>query len=513
MLFLILATGVVTATAVRCSDDTVNEAIGESASPSVPNTTVAETTAPTTTTASPTTTATSTTTSTATTDPSSPDLPTIADVPDDDADDPYFPGLGNGGYDVDRYTIAVRHDPRTDGFEGRTDIDLTVTESLDALSVDLIGFEVTDVRVDGRSTPFIREGDELVVRTPASTPGDRLTVSVDYRAPVPDYTGSEGAPIPVGWLDDGATTYVLSEPDGARAWFPGNDHPSDKAAFRFELTIPSDLSAVANGVLIDTAEAEPGWTTWSYQHDGPMATYLATVMIGDLTIVDEPAVAGVAIRHVVAPPTSPLAVENLGHTGPAIELFGDLFGPYPFEAYGVAVAPENFGGALETQTLSMFSPGILDDEFFAEIVGVHELAHQWFGNAVSPARWQDIWLNEGFATYAEYLWAEQGSASYAASGRLAEMASQDWGPIGDPGPSDMFNRNIYERGGLTLHALRLTIGDEAFFEVLREWVERFGGASATTDDFIALAEEISGEDLGALFEAWLYAPSMPDLPG
>ncbi len=506
-----------------CGDDTVDEVMGAPATDGAgaPSATALETTtsppvemAPetTTTTTVPTTTTTTVTPEPPTSAPVTIAEPTLDDVPDDDADDPYFPGLGNGGYDVESYLLAIRHDPQSDEFAATATITAALTEPAVALSFDLIGFEVTAVSVGGTSTGFTRVRDELVVALPApGAAGDPVVVGVEYIGPPPDYLSSDAAPIPLGWLDDGPTTYVLAEPDGARSWFPANDHPSDKALFRFELTVPDGVSAAANGLNVATAPADPGWTTWSFDHPHPMAPYLATVLIGDLEVVEQPGPAGITLRNVSPPEWTDLATATFTVSGQAIEVYSELFGPYPFEAYGIAVAPENFGGALETQTMSSFSPGILDDPFLVEIIGVHELAHQWFGDAVSPARWQDIWLNEGFATYAEYLWAEFGPASYSPQERLAQMTG-DWGPIGDPTPPGMFDNAIYERGGLTLHALRLTVSDDVFFEVLRTWVSRFSGGSATTDDFIALSEELSGQDLGDFFDAWLYAPITPDLP-
>ncbi len=520
-----LSTGLTLAVAAlvtaSCGDDTVDEMMASTTGTEVSEVTPdGSTTSTSTTTVAPEPSSTSTsdpetTTSIVTTTAPTPIAePTLDDVPDDDADDPYFPGLGNGGYDVASYLIAIRHDPVTDEFAASVTITAALTEPAGALSFDLIGFEVTAVTVGDNTVPFTRDGDELVVALPApGTVGDSVVVRIDYLGPPPDYVSSDAAPIPLGWLDDGSTTYVLSEPDGARSWFPSNDHPSDKATFRFELTVPDGVASAANGLHVATVAADPGWTTSTYEHVHPMATYLATVLIGDLEIVEQPGPAGITLRNVSPHEWTDEVSETFTVSGQAIEVYSDLFGPYPFEAYGIAVAPENFGGALETQTITMFSPGILDDPFLVEIIGVHELAHQWFGDAVSPARWQDIWLNEGFATYAEYLWAEFGPAIYSPDERLAQMTSEDWGPIGDPTPPGMFDDDIYERGGLTLHTLRLTISDDIFFAVLRTWVSRFGGGSATTDDFIALTEELSGQDLGAFFDAWLYAPSTPDLPG
>jgi aminopeptidase N len=190
-----------------------------------------------------------------------------------------------------------------------------------------------------------------------------------------------------------------------------------------------------------------------------------------------------------------------------IDFFDDLFGPFPFATYGAVVVDEDLGFALETQTLSLFGSGVA-----GEPVVAHELAHQWFGDHVSIASWADIWLNEGFATYAQWLWSEHRGAGSVDEMALASARTPGLDlPPADPGPDQLFHTTVYLRGALTLHVLRHELGDDAFFEVLRTWVDRYGGASATSADFEALAGEVGGRDLRPLFDAWLRAPGLPAL--
>jgi aminopeptidase N len=198
--------------------------------------------------------------------------------------------------------------------------------------------------------------------------------------------------------------------------------------------------------------------------------------------------------------------------GDEISWFETQFGPYPFSRYGLAFTDSKSGLAVEMQERSLFSR----DDFTSGLLGEneqgllsHELAHQWFGDAVTPNRWTDIWLNESFATYAQWMWLEHaGFTSVTEAAQLA-LARRPSGATGTPSLEEMFGWNSYEGGAVVLHALRRTIGDRQFFEVLRRWVADNNGMSRSTADFIHLAESVSGQSLQSFFAAWLYAEKVP----
>jgi aminopeptidase N len=371
-----------------------------------------------------------------------------------------------------------------------------------------VGFDVTAVQVDGRDAGRVREGNgELIV-----TPADPLAAGADFTAEV-SYGGSPHAipgaePVNPGWISDGREVHVAAEPNGAATFFPCNDHPSDKATYEIRVTAPDDLDVAANGLLRERTAGE-GATTWVYDVDDPMASYLIQIVIAGLEFEEATGPDGLAIRHAFDRDVTADARGAMASTGDMIDFYDDLFGPFPFDVYGAVVVDENLGFALETQTLSLFGADALREDIVA-----HELAHQWFGDDVSPATWQDIWLNEGFATYAAWLWDEhRGNATVDEVARRAVSIPGLGNPPADPGPDRLFATTVYVRGALTLHVLRDAIGDDAFFELLRVWSDRFGGSSASTADFEALAAEIAGDgvDLDALFDAWLRAPTLPQL--
>lgn len=429
--------------------------------------------------------------------------------------DPYFPTLGNGGYDVDHYTLILTWLPEDGSIAGTTTIEATATQDLSRFNLDLAGLEVTSAVVDGVPAGVNRVERELEI-TPATAiaQDDGFTTVVTYAGtprPVSDGTDL----FEVGWQTDGREAFVVSEPAGASTFFPVNDHPTDKATYTFEITAPDDQVVAANGLLVQEQVVADGQKTWTYEARDPMASYLVQIAIGDYVLVDGGTVGGVTIRHAFHRSVADAAKVATARTVEMIDVLDDVYGPFPFEAYGVLVVDESLGYALETQTLTIIGTDIATSGRRADLILLHELAHQWVGNAVSPATWKDIWLNEGFATYSEWLWTERtGGQGAAGSARDAAGSRADLDiPPGDPGSQELFRRSVYLRGGMALQALREAIGDEAFFAVLRTWVVEHDDGSASTQDFVTLAERISGQELDDLFQAWLYAPQLPRLDG
>ncbi len=438
--------------------------------------------------------------------------------------DRLYPRAGNAGMDVLHVDATLDWQPGGAGsgdrdgdgvLEAVVTLDVALTADRPGLQFDLGSMQVRSATVDGEPAPVTHEDGELVL-APGQLFGrgstHRVVVSYAGRpAPVDDATGAGFA---VGWTTLGEGSYVASEPIGASTWLVGNDHPSDKATYRLSVTAPADLDVVATGPLHERrAGPRPSTTTWVFEPRDPVASYLVSVAIGRFDTIEAQAPhSGVAIRHAV--PTGRLAefARVLAPTGTMIDTLTELFGPYPFEVYGVVVVDERLGYALENQTLSLLDTNLALHG--GEETLVHELAHQWFGDSVSVARWSDIWLNEGFATYAEALWAERHDPGYDLDAAMAEAwrAASRLGPIGDVERPELFGDAVYQRGELTLHALRRSISDDAFFELLHRWAATYRNQSVTTEQFVALASEVAGRPLDAFFDAWLFAPTMPTLP-
>ncbi|WP_432172503.1 M1 family metallopeptidase [Streptomyces sp. Tue6028] len=425
--------------------------------------------------------------------------------------DPYFPQLGNGGFDARHYDLDVAYNPDTDRLDGRTTITARATQSLSAFDLDLQKLDVTKVEVNGRRADFTRSGDEIHITPRGTLPkGKNFTVTVTYGGVPEALNGPIVFGSDYGWMKTTDGVFVACEPNAASTWFPSSDHPSDKATYDIRIKAPQGLTGVSNGRLVSTYD-KGGQTVAHWRESRPMATYLATATIGKFDVKTGKTPAGtpvyVAIDPVLANSNS---VDVYGVTAEATDYWSQVFGPYPFEETGAIVDDmPQAGFSLEVQSKPAYSA------VRSESTIVHELAHQWFGDSVSVERWKDIWLNEGFATYAQWLWSEHKGIrsahdSFLAGYNARPADSSFWQiTVADPQRDTMFASAVYQRGAMTLQMLRERIGDQAFFKLLPAWTKLHRYGNANTADFVRLAEKISGQQLDDLFQTWIYTTGKP----
>jgi aminopeptidase N len=435
--------------------------------------------------------------------------------------DPFYPSAGNGGYDVRNYSIKLDYEPQNEQLAGDVTIEARATQDLSSFNLDFRDYKISSLTVNGSPVAFSRKGQELTV-TPAEGLRDNrsFTVRVVYAGHAnyvldPDKSKD-------GWIptDDGA--FVVNEPQGAPTWIPVNDSLKDFATWDFAITVPEGRTALANGRLVGTTD-NGDTVTWRWAETSPMVPYLTTATNGvfDLRVGT---VNGLPEYNAVDPqtrrfgqkePNPELAFQRLALNGPAVAMLSELYGPYPFDSVGGTVDwADNVFYSLESQTRPNYW------HIPTEATVVHEIAHQWFGDALVLERWPDMWLNEGFATWSEWIWSErngdqsaqeQFNALYATPEDSA--AGQDlWfpAPNGLHDASELFHTPVYDRGAMTLQALRQKVGDDVFFTILRTWYAENLHSNVTTQDFIATAERVSGQQLDHFFDVWLFEEGRPE---
>ena len=427
--------------------------------------------------------------------------------------DTYAPQSGDTSFRVLEYRLKLRYRVLTNRLDGEVVIVAAANEPLTSFRLDLVGLKADRVRVDDERRSSFRQGNRKLTITPALgiATGQVFRVHIRYAGSPGPRTSRWGQ---VGWehLEDGIL--VASQPTGAPTWFPCNDRPSDKARYRLEVTLEDGYTAAATG-LLHSHVVSSGRGTWTFVEELPTASYLVALHIGRY------ASAAMPLKRVPGtvfyPPALRSAVfADLAALPDMLALFERCFGPYPMGRYDVVVTADELEIPLESQGMAVFGANHLSGTGASERLVAHELAHQWFGNSVGISRWQDIWLNEGFSCYAEWLWSEESgvlSAHQQAKHHHALLADLPQDLVtSDPGPDAMFDDRVYKRGALTLHALRRVVGDEAFFTILHAWCSGRKHATGTTADFIATAEQVSGQDLGGLFTHWLDHTRLPKLP-
>ncbi|WP_433477159.1 M1 family metallopeptidase [Spirillospora sp. CA-142024] len=435
------------------------------------------------------------------------------------AGDPYFPDMGNGGYDVAHYDIGLKYDPGTKSIQAVTKVEARATQNLSRFDLDFLGpLKISSLTVDGRKASFTRTGAQELVITPREglRKNRRFTVTVAYSG-VPQ-TINDDALGTSGWVPTPDGAVMLNQPFGAATVYPVNDHPTDKATYTYTLSAPKDLTTLANGDLRGRW-TKGAWTTTRWDVRNPMASELAMIAIGRYDVLAGRTKAGVpnltaTDRAMAIKPED--AKKFLDQTAEVTDFEAGLYGRYPFTSTGGIVVKAGVGYALETQGRPVYDLGRRPGGIPSAGLLAHELGHQWFGDAVSPAKWADIWLNEGFATYSEWLYgaAHGGDTVQKVFDETYATPASDglWkGKVADPGRDHIFDGLVYDRGAMAVHVLRTKIGDGAFYRLLKAWPSAYRYGNASTKDFVRFAERVSHKNLDAWADAWLYSEGKPSL--
>ena len=436
---------------------------------------------------------------------------------------PYRPGI-----DVVNYEFSLDLPPYGSVIEGRAVLSVRRTAPTDTLVLDLLALRVDSVLVNGRSVIFGR--DSATVRVPLPPTGDSFTVTVRYGGPVND--GLIFSIDPQGrWMAFGDNW-----PTRARHWLPTVDHPSDKATVTWIVSAPSERRVVANGLLEEESPIAPrdgglapsARTLTRWRESKPIPPYLMVIAAAALAYYDlGPSACGrsefdgcVRQSVYVAPEVRDFLPGPFAQAGPIVDFFTSLVAPFPFEKLAHVQSSTKFGGMENASAIFYSDRGFRQRTMGTGLVA-HETAHQWFGDAVTPAEWGHVWLSEGFASYFEQLWVERSQGDSAFLGGMRELRDEiiqskvtPLRPVIDTTQTDLMallNTNSYQKGAWTLHMLRRMLGDSAFFGGIRSYYLKYRHRNALTDDLRAELEAASGRELGWFFDQWLRRPGHIEL--
>jgi aminopeptidase N len=439
-------------------------------------------------------------------------------VGSDGAGDPYYPTSGNGGYEVDSYNVALTYNPSTNDLTATDTVAATVTAPgpLARFNLDLQpNLQVDAVQIDGTAARFTHDTAELVI-TPASAlaPSSSVVVVITYHGQPGTVHGGTANIGDGGWtrtLDGGAV--VAGEPYSASSWYPVNEHPSDTAAFSVTATVPDGWDVISNGLEVTSGlpQAPAGMHVSRWVQKEPIASYLTTIMIDKLTFTTD-TYDGIPIVNAFTSAAVNIHDEDLAKNTPKIlQVLSSHFGKFPFDAYGGIFTGQSLSFALETTTRPVYANWVGLDTM------IHETAHQWYGDDVTIKQWQDICLNECFASYAPWLYHQDVDGANLDAKWKSEMAQvannpQFWSsPLVDMGAGNEFTA-VYDRGPLAVHALRHEMGETAFAELLKGWITTYGGKNASFDDFEDYASKLAGKDLSGFIDAWFRGTTVPPEP-
>jgi aminopeptidase N len=432
------------------------------------------------------------------------------------------------GYDVARYNIEIQFFPADSSITGKVDMRFGVTAaSLTAVDLNLFYNMVIDsAKINGAPVTHQFVGDDglRLNLQPPLIQGDSCTASLWYHGrPILSNMGAlfweyHSGNVPI--------IFSLSEPEGARTWWPCKDVPWDKATSRVVWTVPENLLATSNGLLQSVTIPQPGWKSYEWVENYPITTYLICITATNFTHLRGWYVSAndsLPLDNYVYPEDSANALISFEYLPQMIGYYASLFGEYPFiaEKYGHAAFP--WSGAMEHQTLTSYYEGAINGQHNWDWMMAHELSHQWWGDLVTCGTWADIWLNEGFATYCDALWAYHTGGQEAFQQRMEGFRwDYMFSPYGEQyegrfpiyNPVNMWGTTVYQKGAWILHMLRWVMGEAAFWNFWPVYRQTYAPGNVpgnvVTAQMQQTASQVAGQDLGWFFDEWIYLAGYPE---
>jgi aminopeptidase N len=417
-------------------------------------------------------------------------------------------------FDVLHYEFEWDLDFDTQWIEGIARVKVRSLDNLDRITLHLAdSMVVSGIMQDQTPISFTHQNDMLdIYPRQILSPAEEITVTISY-------SGSPRSGLNFSYHGESPIIWSLDEPIGAREWFPCYDVPSDKATVKMHITVPANMVVASNGDLVDVISNPDNTQTYTWEENYPISTYLVSIAASNYATFADVYVTGektMEVLYYAYPEHLSLAQEDFSVTISMMEFYADVFGEYPFleEKYGMAVIPGST--SMEHQTCTSLAERLITGTHQYDYIIAHELAHQWWGDLVSPEDWADIWLNEGFATYSDALWHEYLYGSEGLKSRMSTMREiyftrhegEDHA-IYDPPPGHLFCTIEYQKAAWVLHMLRFVVGEDHFWNILKEYAQLYAFANASTEDFQAVCEQISGVDLDWFFDQWIYSAGYP----
>ena len=429
------------------------------------------------------------------------------------------------GIDVQNYDFALTLSDTTDRIAGTATVRLRVTtDTLSAVRLDLIGrsageetgMRVLSVSEDEQAVPYRHSDALLRLRPPTLAAGQTRTFRIRY-------TGAPADGLIIGTNQHGDRTFFGDNwPNRARHWLPVVDHLSDKATVTFRVTAPAQYQVVSNGALVrDSTSGGTRYTQW--RSDVPLPPKVMVIGVADFAVDTAGTVDGVPVQSWVYPEDRGVGFTDLGQAPPILRFFEERLGPYPYQKLANVQSTTRYGGMENAASIFYSETAVADGEDDTSLLA-HEIAHQWFGNTVTEADWPHLWLSEGVATYLTGLYLEHARGEAAlrrymdqARSRVVRFHEQNPNePLVDTtfsDPNELLNTNPYQKGAWVLHMLRREVGTDPFWAGLRAYYERYRNGNASTRDFRAVMEDVTGQDLKRFFDQWTRRPGHPVIEG